>query len=393
MYQFLHEIGVNMSKKLITSYQFKLFIFIFIFLSVSFISIAYLGKAILADVSEKERGNYLVSFTKVLEAEIPSGGYQEMLIKSGLVDAERDVKIKALENMLSPTADYVSTLAPGLGVGYYSNELDAILTYAPTSEYKHFTGVSIEDNHPGRQVMQTNIPLVNKGAMVRGEILNAMLPIERQGKVIGYIWANQLAQKLDAEFEETVRKISIMLGLCFLAISFLLAMLAVFYIKDIAKLVSGLENIRNNVSSRMPAIGGKLGEVAQGINSMTEQIALANTETARAMLTLQNILDNIDVGVFIYDVKKKEIVYANKYTQSKLSLSGILGETFSQTFYHADNFTLCPCYDKDGEPNFDVHRREFFITEIQKNVMITERLVTWHDGRVLLMLVVSQVTS
>ncbi len=378
-----------MSNKLITSYQYKLFVFLFLFLSGSFFAIAYLGKGILADLSENERGNYLVSFAKVLEAEIPSGGFTEMLLKAGLIDEPRDVQIKALENMLSPAANYVSTLAPGLGVGYYSDELDAILTYAPTSEYKHLTGVSIEDNHPGRQVMQTNIPLVNKGAMVRGEILNAMIPIERQGKVIGYIWSNQLAEKLDAEFDETVKQMSIMLGLCFLTITTILALLAGFYIKDVAKLVSGIESIRNNSSQRMPPISGKLGEVSKSINAMIEQIALANTETARATLTLQNILDNIDVGVFIYDIKKKEIVYANKYTQSKLSLSGILGETFSQTFYHADDFTLCPCFDKNNEPNFDVHRREFFINDIQKNVTIIERLITWHDGRTLLMLVVS----
>ncbi len=382
-----------MSKKNIFSYQYKIFIFLFVFLSVSFLTIAYLGRNLLADVSEKERGNYLVSFAKVLEAEIPAGGYTELLVGLGLETASREEKIKGLQKSLTPITDYVSTLAPGLGVGFYSNELDAILTYGPSSSYEHLVGLSIDDNHPARQVMQTNILMVNKGAMVRGEILNAMIPIERMGKVIGYTWSNQLAQKLDEEFADTVQQVVLLLGICFLGISLLLALLAMFYIKDVAKLVSGIDEIKNGTSNRMPVIGGRLGEVAKSINAMTEQIALANIESARATLTLQNILDNIDVGVFIYDTKKKEIVYANKFTQSKLGLDGILGETFSKTFYASDNFSHCPCFNANGEANFDVHYRELYLSDINKNVSIIERLITWHDGRTLLMLVVSKINN
>ncbi len=382
-----------MFNRIFSSYQYRIFIFLFLFLSASFVSIAFLGRNLLADISEKERGNYLISFTKVLESEIPRGGYDEILKELNLENATRDEKIKALQNVLSPITDYVSTLASGLGVGFYSNELDAILTYGPSSSYKHLVGVSIDDNHPARQVMQSNILMVNKGAMVRGEILNAMLPIERQGKVIGYTWANQLAQKLDEEFSQTVQQVVLLLALCFLGISLLLALLAMFYIKDVTKLVNGIDDIRNGTASRMPMISGKLGEVAKSINTMTEQITLANSESARAILTLQNILDNLDVGIFIYDTKKKEIVYANKYTQSKLGLKGILGETFAQTFYGANDFTSCPCFNAEGDPNFEVHHRNHFIKDIQTNVYIIERLVTWHDGRTLLMLVVSHINS
>ncbi len=382
-----------MSKKFFNSYQFRIFFFLFAFLSASFIAIGFIGVSLMAEVSEKERGNYLTSFTKVLDAEIPSGGYTEILEELGLENATREEQIKGLEEYLSPITDYVSTLAPGLGVGFYSKELDAILTYGPSSSYSHLVGVSINVDHPGRDVMETNTLIVNKGAMVRGEILNAMLPIDRNGEAIGYIWANQLAKKLDEEFADTVQQIGVLLGLSFIGISFLLALLAGFYFKDISKLVGGVENIRKGVTNRVPAIGGKLGEVSQSINSMTEQIAKANTESARAILTLQGILDNIDVGIFICDTKKNEIVYANKFTQTNLGLQGILGQTFAQTFYNVNDFSLSPCFDENNIPNFDIHRREFFIEAIQRNVHITERLITWHDGRLLLMLVVSHTNS
>ena len=41
---------------------------------------------------------------------------------------------------------------PGLGVGYYSRELDAIVTYGPSQDYAGTVGVRIRQDHPGRIV-------------------------------------------------------------------------------------------------------------------------------------------------------------------------------------------------------------------------------------------------
>ncbi len=379
-----------MSKKqFYHSYHFRVLFFLFVFLSVSFIGIAILGKNLLAEVSEKERGNYLISFTKVLDAEIPPGGYTEIIESLGLEDATREKKIQALQNYLKPISDYVSTLAPGLGVGYYSNEFDVILTYGPSSTYEHLVGVRINDQHPGRQVMETNTPLVDKGEMVRGEILNAMLPIERDGKVIGYIWANQLAQELDAEFSEMLNQVWFVLALCFLGISFLLVILAAFFFKDIGMLLTRVEEIRTGAITQIPQATGKLGEVVQSINVMAEQSRRTNTDSARVMLSLKAILDAVDVGVFVYDINKKEIVYANKVTQTTFGYRGILGETFLQSFYHGKGFSDSAYFDGNNKAAFEPHTREFFIYHIRKNVIITEKLVHWHDGRVVLMLVLT----
>lgn len=44
--------------------------------------------------------------------------------------------------------------------------------------------------------MRTNTPLVYSGRQVRGDILNSMLPIERNGEILGYIWANELTEDI-----------------------------------------------------------------------------------------------------------------------------------------------------------------------------------------------------
>ncbi len=381
--------------KTFKSYQFRIFFILFAFLGVSFLALASLGQNLLNEVSEKERGNYLISFAKVLEAEIPDGGYDEIFLMLNLSDATKEEKLQALNEYLTPSSDYVSTFAPGLAVGYYilDDEFDTIANYGPSSSYSHLVGVRINDDHPAREAMRTNTTTVDKGQMVRGEILNAMQPIERNGKVIGYTWANQLAEYIDEEFSQTTNQVLLVLGLSFIIIFSLLGLFAWISIKEILTLMNGVENLRDGVIRRIPPINGKVGEIAQIINAMTEQGARNNVDSAKALITLQSVLDNLEEGIFICDTKKKEIVYANKYTQTKLHLNGILGETFAQTFYNSNDFSSSPCFNEVNEPNFDTHVREFYLDGIQKNVLISERLITWHDGRILLMLVISNLNK
>jgi two-component system sensor histidine kinase AtoS len=46
--------------------------------------------------------------------------------------------------------------------------------------YQSNVGITITEDHPGREVMRSNAPVVS-GRQVRGDILNSMIPIERQG--------------------------------------------------------------------------------------------------------------------------------------------------------------------------------------------------------------------
>ncbi|VDG85529.1 sensory histidine kinase AtoS [Shigella dysenteriae] len=91
---------------------------------------------------------------------------------------------------------YYSAQLFSIGAGYYNKTLDAIITYAPSALYQNNVGVTIAADHPGREVMRTNTPLVYSGRQVRGDILNSMIPIERNGEILGYIWANELTEDI-----------------------------------------------------------------------------------------------------------------------------------------------------------------------------------------------------
>ena len=166
-------------------------------LLIPFISIWYITNYITDNIYYEQKRDSLLSMAKALDTLLTAGGYDEILIEAGMQDASREEQIQTLNEALREITDEIAQTSDGLGVGYYSRELDAILTYGPSENYQEMVGVSIAMDHPGRQVMATGVANVTMGTMVRGNIMNAMMPIIRNDEVIGYIWANNLVSELE----------------------------------------------------------------------------------------------------------------------------------------------------------------------------------------------------
>ena len=200
-------------------------------LCIPFISIWYIASYINENIFYEQKKESLMAMTRVLESHLVSGGYDEILTNAGMKDASREEQIAALNEVLSGFTDEVAGASEGLGVGYYSRELDAILTYGPSAEYQRTVGVSIGEDHPGRQVMATGIAQVTMGSMVRGNIMNAMLPVVRGGEVIGYIWANNLV----SELEQTLSQMSSIILVLLVFSYIVMLIIIIIFIRRIIK--------------------------------------------------------------------------------------------------------------------------------------------------------------
>ena len=185
----------------------KTIIILALLLCIPYISIWYIASYVNEDIFYEQKRDSLMAFTRVLDSRLVPGGYDEILANAGMQNATRDEQIAALNEALREDTDEVALSSEGLGVGYYCRALDAILTYGPSAEYQNTVGVSIGEDHPGRRVMATGNAEVSMGTMVRGNIMNAMLPIVRNGEVIGYIWANNLV----SELEQTLSQMSVII--------------------------------------------------------------------------------------------------------------------------------------------------------------------------------------
>jgi len=163
----------------------------------------------------EEKSAKLFGITRVLDKYL-DGTYDDLLknnpkyAKQNFMKGSsttKQNKLKALNEILTPFTDMIAESFPGVGVGYYSRELDAILTYGPSTYYSNRVGVSVDAEHIGRQCMAQQREIVAVGSMVRGEIMNCVRPLVRENQSIGFVWANETVEDIYKQIEQGARKI------------------------------------------------------------------------------------------------------------------------------------------------------------------------------------------
>ena len=218
-----------------------------------------------------EKQQKLFGITRILDKHL-AGAYEDLPGQSSLRGSTREERIKSLNAILAPYTDQVASAYSGIGVGYYSKDLDAIITYGPSNIYGNTVGRPIGGDHQGRQVMETGRELVQEGSLVRGNIMNAMHPIVRNGATIGYIWANELTEDIQAQVGEMKRNIywasltGLLLGL------FGIGLVVDSLTKGINHIKTGVLQLQDDLDYRLPRVGGELGEISVVINHLADEI-------------------------------------------------------------------------------------------------------------------------
>jgi two-component system sensor histidine kinase HydH len=201
------------------------------------------------------------------------GNYRDIVEEFAVADAPKSIQVAVLSRELRKITDQVADSYPGIGVGYYSKELDAILTYGPSHTYGDTIGIAIGDSHGGRIVMETGKPHVQEGSLVRGMIMNAMFPVIREGKVIGYIWANEMTADIEQQIGTMKKKIFFLL-----IVGIIIGIAGVFHVidrivADVDKIKTGLRTLRGKFPDTLPLMPGEIGEIASAINDLVSHLA------------------------------------------------------------------------------------------------------------------------
>ncbi|MCR4442528.1 MAG: two-component system sensor histidine kinase AtoS [Peptococcaceae bacterium] len=240
-----------------------------------------------------EKKAKLFGYARLLEKHL-DGTYNDILAQKGALNKDRLTKIKILNEALREYTDEVALTHPGLGIGYYSKELDAILTYGPEKEFAHTIGQSIFPGHQGYTVMETGKEMVQIGKLVRGPIMNCMVPIIREGEIIGYIWSNELLADIEAQIGAMDKKVheTIIVGLfCALILSYFLTGTIA---RDVEKIKEGIKNLHKDMSYRFPPLRGEFGEIAKAINEMSEALTNMKQHTENIAASTPNGLVTLD---------------------------------------------------------------------------------------------------
>jgi signal transduction histidine kinase len=227
----------------------------------------------------QEKQAKLMGITVILDKQLGSDTYSDILRRAGAEGFPREEQIAALNQALTPITDNIASSYPGLGAGYYSLELDAILTYGPSFTFSDFVGQAIAPDHKGREVMATGTALISTGTMVRGN----MHPVIRNDEILGYIWANELITDIEEELGRVVnRTFVIIIGAYGIAL-FLVSFLSRSILRDVKHIVKGVRKLRFDLTQKIEMTGGELGEVVDSINTMAKEIVRAN-ENRQALI-------------------------------------------------------------------------------------------------------------
>ncbi|WP_283163605.1 two-component system sensor histidine kinase AtoS [Brenneria tiliae] len=189
----------------------------------------------------------------------------------------REARILALNQRLSAVTDKITRAFVNVGAGYYSRELDAIITYAPQAKYGDTVGSAISSDHPGRQVMSAGEPTIKSGFQVRGHIMNAMLPIIRHGEVIGYIWANELSNDIEKQAWAMDVSIIAVISIGLIISLFLIISFSRRLTRDVDLIAAGLSQLPTDLKTQLPPLHGEMGRIADSINTLSRDLREART--------------------------------------------------------------------------------------------------------------------
>ena len=206
----------------------------------------------------------------------------------------RDEQIAKLNTILSPKVEAILKYTPQIGAGYYNKVLDAIIVYVPKAQYQDTVGQAISLEHPGRKVMRTQANLIYEGHQVRGNILNAMVPIIRNSEVLGYIWSNELVDDINAQtlkLDLNIVTVCVIGLICSILLTLLLSRKLN---RDIDIIKLGLHRLSLNQSSRLPPIRGEMNEIVRGVNQLSSELIEARSIN-------EMILDSTNDGIIAID--------------------------------------------------------------------------------------------
>lgn len=240
-----------------------------------------------------EKQAKLFGLARLLDSQL-GDGFDSLLAGYDGPTEDRKAQIAFLNRKLAPITDAVADANPGVGVGYYCLLLNAIVTYGPSDQYGGTVGITIPPNHPGWKVMSSGEAMVETGPQVRGQIMNAMWPIKRDGQVIGYIWSNELSDSVDRQAEAMKDTVDLIIALGLLFGLALTLTMSVRLSRDISSIKHGLAALGEDLSRPIPAPPGEIGEIAFAINDLAH--ALSTARTLR-----ENILNSIADGVISVD--------------------------------------------------------------------------------------------
>jgi len=267
----------------------RLLILMFLSVMVPLVGMSLFLKQEISESILVEKRDKLFGLARQLDSAL-EGTFDDILSSEGALGADRATKIAVLNSRLRAVTDFVASGNVGVGVGYYGRELDAVLTYGPSGQFQYTVGQSIFAGHKGYEVMDSGKPMVQTGTLVRGDILNCMWPVIRDGTTIGYIWSNETLDMIGGQLEPIIRRVYLIQVLIFFLIYLSLTITMKGLLDKITSIKKGIEVLFHMPSYHIPQVSGELSGIVTTINDLVDTTNLVKCYN-------KNILEGVMNGV------------------------------------------------------------------------------------------------
>jgi two-component system sensor histidine kinase AtoS len=272
-----------------------------IIVSIPIISTGYVLELKGREALIEEKQAKLFGLAKVLDIHLAQG-FDSLLSEYRGKPDDNSGKIRFLNAKLRDFTDIIAAANPGVGVGYYSRTLNAIITYGPSNEYNDKVGMPIPPHHPGWKVMNTGLPLVESGALVRGHIMNAMWPIARGGKVHGYIWANEFTDAIEQQTKSMDNALVAVTSIGLILSLVLSIIIAGSLTRNVDTIKQGLKNMQYDLKDPIRPLQGEMGEIVLAINKMAKALVDARSMNENILLSIADAVITVDVNGIVTSV-------------------------------------------------------------------------------------------
>lgn len=224
--------------------------------------------------------------------------FNEILEQWGALEKPAAEQVKILNQVLQPIVNDISMTHPGLGLGFYSSELDKIIAIGP--EFEPSMLKALPHDAPYFLAYKTGKPeltYIDTSVGWQGKpILHLAYPIYRNGKIIGHSWASI---KLEDVYKEAsnVRTKIIITGLIVL-FAVILATQLVF--NRFRKDLKGFANAITHDSSHLPeGTISELKPLLDLIKKRNEELKDYNEVLKRERQRLYKLLDSLPAFVYL----------------------------------------------------------------------------------------------
>jgi two-component system sensor histidine kinase AtoS len=174
--------------------------------------------------------------------------------------------------------------------------------------------------------MESGKPMVQKGELVRGSILNCMTPIIRDGEVIGYIWANVTLEDISQQMTKLNNQMFFLLILTFTVIYTAVVFTTQRFVGEIDVIRDGIQQVIKEPQHRLPHLQGELNMVVDKVNELSDSVALYKSYNRYVLSSVTNgVLAVTETGI---------IALANPSFRRLFHLDGreITGQRLSDLF-------------------------------------------------------------